>query len=333
MNLVSVIIPVYNAEKYLARCVDSIIGQTHRELEVILVNDGSRDASGAICDEYAAKDPRVRVIHKSNGGVSAARNDGIEAARGEYIAFCDNDDFYAPGMLARLLEMIAGGDCDIAGCRSVRGTAGSLPTAPPQSVGMVTGRELLETFYTRASLYVWDKLYRCRVWDGIRFPVGSHMHEDNAIVHRLYGAARMVAISGETLYYHYRNPESVVGSGFSERWGLDDPYADRMAYARAEGLPRLLAGTAPRRVYHEGYLLAMNRRYNGDAASRRAFHVEHSSLMRRFYREARLTPGVTARDKVMMRVRIHTPLLYHLWAWFKWRILRGDRTVRFGEIK
>lgn len=332
-RLISVIVPVYNAEKYLARCISSVLGQNHAELELILVDDGSSDASGEICDTYAAHDPRVRVIHKANAGVSAARNDGIEAARGEFIAFLDNDDFYAPGMLARLLAICLENDCDIVQCRSVRGSADSLPTPPPGQVEILSGHRMLEDFYSCASIYVWDKLYRRRVWQGIRFPAGSYMHEDNAIIHRLYAAAGRVAVTKEPLYYHFRNPNSVVGSGFNERWGRDDPYADRIEYARDNSLPRLLAHTASRRVYHEGFLLSMNRRYSNDPASRRAFHAEHSTLMRRFYREALSTPDIPTRDKIMMPVRIYAPFLYHLWAWIKWRIVRHDPGVRFGEIK
>jgi glycosyltransferase involved in cell wall biosynthesis len=311
--LISVIIPVYNAGKYLARCIESVLGQTHRDLELILVDDGSRDGSGAVCDGYAARDSRVRVIHKANGGVSAARNDGIEAARGEFIAFCDNDDFYAPGMLERLLGMCLDNDCDIAGCRSDRGTAESLPTPPRRSVKIMTGRELLETFYINGTPYIWDKLYRRDVWNGIRFPVGSYMHEDVSIVHRLYGAASRVAVTGERLYYHFRNPESVVGSGFNVRWAQEDPYADRMEYARAEDLPRLLAGTLPRRVHWEGYLLAMNRRYNRDGSSRRVFQAEHRVLFRRYYREAMSDGAVSTKDKLFLFAGRYCPPLVRIY--------------------
>lgn len=331
--LISVVVPVYNAERYLSRCIDSLLGQTYRHIEVILVDDGSRDRSPAICDAYASRDPRVRVIHKPNGGVSAARNDGIEAAGGEYIAFCDNDDFYAPGTLSRLLDICLENGCDIAQCLCARGTAESLPTPPPQPVEIFTGRELLESFYTAGTPYVWDKLFRREVWRGVRFPVGSYMHEDNIVVHRLYGAARRVAVTRERLYYHFRNPESVVGSGFDVRWAKEDPYADRLEYARAEGLPRLLADTTAKRVYNEGYLLAMNRRYNRNAARRGEFHAVHTALLHRYYGEAMRTEGVSVKDLVMMSVRRFVPPLYHLYNYLKFRIVRGERNVRFGEVK
>lgn len=117
MSLISVIVPVYNAEKHLRACVESITRQTHKELEVILVDDGAKDASGKICDELAMEDPRIRVIHKQNGGVSAARNTGLDAATGEFIAFVDSDDYILDTMLEKLLLAIK--DKDIAFCRFV----------------------------------------------------------------------------------------------------------------------------------------------------------------------------------------------------------------------
>ncbi|MDR2912185.1 MAG: glycosyltransferase [Alistipes sp.] len=359
MPLISVIVPVYNAEKYLARCIDSVLAQTHADLELILVDDGSRDRSGAICDAAAARDPRVKVIHKANGGVSAARNDGIEASRGEWIAFCDNDDFYAPAMLERLLEICLTTDADIAQCRCEKGAAESLPTPPPQPVKTFTNREILENFYTEATIYIWDKLYRRHVWRDVRFPVGSYTGEDLAVVHLLLWAADRVATTRERLYYHFRNPHSVMQRGFDVRWATGALTA-RLEFARREGLSRLAADTAAKRVYEEGYLLLMNRRYGRaqsslvelpsreeenersevnrrynrvQGTSRRDFHCEHHVLFRRYYREAMALSGVSTKDLVMMTVRRFVPPLYHLYNYLKFRVLRRDCTIRFGEVK
>jgi glycosyltransferase involved in cell wall biosynthesis len=332
MPLISVIVPVYNAEKYLARCIDSVLGQTYTNFELILVDDGSKDRSGAICDGYAAGDQRVRVIHKTNGGVSAARNDGIEASRGQFIAFCDNDDFYAPGMLARLLEMCLENDCDIAQCRPEKGSAESLATPQPQPVKIMAGRQLFENFYTEATIYIWDKLYRREVWAGVRFPVGSYTGEDLMIIHRLFGAAGRVATTREKLYYHYRNPQSVMQRGFDVRWATG-ALTDRLEFARREGLSKLAADTAAKRVYEEGYLRLMNRRYNSEPVSRRDFERAHRVLMHDYYREAMGISDVSVKDKVMMTTRRYAPLFYHIYNHFKFRVLRGDGNVRFGEVK
>ena len=106
LPLISVIIPVYNVQDYLARCLDSILAQTYQNLEIILVNDGSKDNSGAICDEYAARDDRVQVIHKENGGLSTARNAGLDLAAGEYLSFIDSDDWIASDAYEHLMNLV-----------------------------------------------------------------------------------------------------------------------------------------------------------------------------------------------------------------------------------
>ena len=111
--MISIIVPIYNAEQYLHRCIDSILHQNYTDFELLLIDDGSKDASGAICDEYAAKDTRVRVFHKENGGVSSARNLGLDNAQGEYITFCDADDYVDQEWLAAYRDAIAG-DIDLA---------------------------------------------------------------------------------------------------------------------------------------------------------------------------------------------------------------------------
>jgi glycosyltransferase involved in cell wall biosynthesis len=331
-TLISVIVPVYNGDKYLGRCVESILAQSHSALEVILVDDGSVDRSGTICDWYAEQDNRVRVIHKANAGVSAARNDGIEAATGDYIAFCDNDDFYAAGMLRRLLEMCVDNDCGIAQCRCERGSAERLPTPLPQPVKVLDSHRMLENFYTEATIYIWDKLYRREVWREVRFPVGSYTGEDLAVVHRLLWTAGRVAVTREKLYYHYHNPESVMNSGFDVRWATD-ALADRLAFARQNDLPRLAADTLAKMVYEQGYLLIMNRRYNIDSRSQREFAKTHTALFHRYYREAMRTAGVGAKDKIFMTLARYTPWTYNLYNYLKWRVVRGDRNHRWGEIK
>ena len=115
-NLISVIVPVYNIEAYLRKCIDSILAQTYTNLEIILVDDGSTDNSGEICNEYAAKDARIRVIHKGNGGLSSARNTGIDIATGKYIGFVDSDDYLAPDMYEKLLGAIVNNHADISVC-------------------------------------------------------------------------------------------------------------------------------------------------------------------------------------------------------------------------
>lgn len=125
--LISIIIPVYNAEKFIAKCLDSVLNQSHQNLEIILVNDGSTDQSGFICDEYAQRDERVSVLHKENGGVSSARNTGLKIAKGKYIGFVDPDDWIEPGMFENLYQLIVNYQADISACGYVMETLDGHP--------------------------------------------------------------------------------------------------------------------------------------------------------------------------------------------------------------
>ena len=172
-DLISVIVPVYNVEAYLARCVDSILAQTHRSLEVILVDDGARDSSGAICDAYAVKASRVKVIHKENGGLSSARNAGLEIASGEYIAFVDSDDWIETDAYSHLLEvmkkyevrLVCGGRYDVDG-----GTGEKTVGLCPSKEEPISGEELA------GRIFLWDgcdssacdKLYHRSVLENFR---------------------------------------------------------------------------------------------------------------------------------------------------------------------
>ena len=127
--MVTAVVPIYNVEKYLPSCVESILAQTYQNLEIVLVDDGSPDRCGRICDEYAQKDVRIRVIHKENGGLSSARNAGIEACRSEYITFVDSDDFLVADMIEKLLKAAQNEEADIVACRFIRCREGDTPAA------------------------------------------------------------------------------------------------------------------------------------------------------------------------------------------------------------
>lgn len=217
---ITIIVPVYNVELYLERCVDSILAQSHRNLEVILVDDGSPDNSGAICDAYAAKDPRVSVIHKPNGGLSDARNAGLEVATGEIVGFCDSDDFMHPDMVRELHAMMTAHDADIAQC-SIRSVTDSTMPDPGDdpAVRVMTGLETLGRLYTT---YVMDyvlannKLYRRSLFDGIRYPLGK-IHEDEFTTWKLFHKARRVAVTERKYFYYFQSPGSITRGKFNAK--------------------------------------------------------------------------------------------------------------------
>ena len=214
---ISIIIPIYNVELYLQRCVDSLLKQTYRDFELILVDDGSPDRCGVICDEYAAADPRISVIHKQNGGLSDARNAGLAIARGEYIAFVDSDDWVAPDYLERLFTALTETSADICACAVLKtdGTA----AVPAEKAGVP------EAFETAQALkllvcdsvfhqYVWNKLYRRSVISDILFPKGK-TNEDEFWTYRVFGNARKVARIPDVLYFYFQRPGSIMGESYS----------------------------------------------------------------------------------------------------------------------
>ena len=174
--LISVIVPVYNVEPYLRRCVDSILRQTYRNLEILLVDDGSTDRSGTICDACAQQDTRVKVIHQKNGGLSAARNCGLETARGEYISFVDSDDLINDRMIETLYRDLAGQGADISavGYRMFENQEELRPEEITAPVQCMTGKEALRRILVSEEIgdFAWNKLYKKILFQTIRYPEG-----------------------------------------------------------------------------------------------------------------------------------------------------------------
>lgn len=219
--LISVIVPVYKVEEYLARCVDSILGQTYRNLEILLVDDGSPDRCGAICDEYAARDSRIRVIHKENGGLSSARNAAIDVARGEYIGFVDSDDWIEPETYEALLEMAlqenvklaCGGRFDVSSK-----TGEKTPGLCPPKREVISGEELCGRIFTwdNVDSAAWDKLYHRSLFREIRYPLGK-ICEDIPTTYRIALDAGRVGMLNRPVYNYFHRPGSITAAGFTPK--------------------------------------------------------------------------------------------------------------------
>ena len=210
--LISVIVPVYNVEKYINKCVDSIIGQDYANLEIILVDDGSPDNCGKICDEYKKLDKRVKVIHKSNGGLSSARNAGIEIAKGDYIGFVDSDDYIEPCMYDKLLKALLQEKCSLAIC----GTAYVFEngkrinkTNAGNTVVMDFEEALTEmNQYRLFDMGAWSKLYEARLFKNIRFPVGK-LSEDFYIMYKIFDNANKIVFISDPAYNYLQRENSI----------------------------------------------------------------------------------------------------------------------------
>ncbi|SEW36942.1 Glycosyl transferase family 2 [Ruminococcaceae bacterium KH2T8] len=212
--MISIVVPVYNIENYLRPCLDSVVNQTYKDLDIILVDDGSTDKSGEICDEYAANDSRIRVFHIPNGGVSGARNYGIDQAfqkRSDYISFIDSDDWIDLDMCEFLLDLIRKNHADVASCSIYR----EFPNNP-------TIYNLKDEIYTgdNAACAVvdggitdscCDKLWSLKIWQDYRFPTGR-VYEDYATVYKALEKANKIVVSSEPKYHYLCRPNSILQS-------------------------------------------------------------------------------------------------------------------------
>ncbi len=218
MPKISIIVPVYNVEQFLRRCLDSILSQTFQDFEVVLVNDGSTDNSGQICREYARKDPRIVFIEKENGGLSSARNTGLDAAKGEYVGFVDSDDYIAPDMYKFLYENLVkyGADISICSFYFVYEDGRICHTKPGGVCRCMNNEEAIRTLLGRKHFenYVCDKLYKKVLFDRIRFPE-NELYEDIAVTYKLLDSSQTVIYKSEPKYYYVQRPGSIVNSGFS----------------------------------------------------------------------------------------------------------------------
>ena len=216
---ISIIVPVYKVEKYLVRCVDSIVHQTYENLEIILVDDGSPDASGSICDSFT--DPRIRVIHKENGGLSSARNAGLDIATGDYIGFIDSDDWIAPDMYETMLRMAKEEQADIVcvGNWEVDSQTGAKKLGIcPEKTEVLSGEEFTGRMFLwqGCDSSVCDKLFKRSFFDTLRYPLGQ-LSEDVATTYKITLQAERTVLCAKPMYYYFQRPESITKLSVSEK--------------------------------------------------------------------------------------------------------------------
>ena len=236
-DLVSVIVPIYKVEFYLGKCVDSIINQTYSNLEIILVDDGSPDNCGKICDEYKQKDNRIKVIHKQNGGLSDARNAGIDIATGRYIVFIDSDDYINNKMIEYLYSGITNNNADVSVCgvKKVKdGEAQIFEEINHPDVIILKSNEDKTEFYFESNYeeftVAWNKMYPAEYFKGIRYPKGK-IHEDEFTTYKLLEKANRVAFIKDKLYYYVQRGDSIMGESFNEKRLLRlDAYLERLEH-------------------------------------------------------------------------------------------------------
>lgn len=224
--LVSIIVPIYKVESYLRQCLDSIVGQTYTNLEIILVDDGSLDGCPQICDEYATKDDRIVVIHKKNGGLSDARNAGLDIAKGDYIYFLDSDDIIPSNCIRTLFEIISKENADIASSSYEEFTNDEPPSeSSNQNISYTTMNAsevlvLLCENKTKGIMSSCMKIYKRECFDGIRFPKGK-LYEDARINYKIYYNCKKICYTSAPLYYYRIRQGSIIANTKGLIYDLD----------------------------------------------------------------------------------------------------------------
>lgn len=244
MSLISVIVPIYGVEKYLDKCIESLVTQTHKDLEIILVDDGSKDNCPIICDEWAKKDARIKVVHKENGGLSDARNAGIPYVTGEYVSFIDSDDYIEPTFYEKLLTAMTVQNAEIAECgtRYVDEEGNELKLRQSQDNCFDTLSALAMLVQEKGLFQtVWNKLYRREVIDGILFEKGKY-NEDEFWTYRVFDRAKKIVSIKEPLYNYLQRGSSIIGVGYNIRRldGLDALYERKLYLRKYSDLTDLL---------------------------------------------------------------------------------------------
>lgn len=218
-KLLSVIIPIYNVESYLDRCMESIVNQTYKNLEIIMVDDGSPDNCPELCDEWQKKDKRIRVIHKKNGGLSDARNKGIEIALGDYISFVDSDDYIDLDMYRSMIEALERTSAGISTCGRYSYRNGEITEKHTSTKEVVlTSIQAIDELLRGGLIEeaAWDKVYKKELFDGIEFPVGE-INEDMPIMPFLFEKANKIVCTGRPFYYYCENLGSITHAAYNEK--------------------------------------------------------------------------------------------------------------------
>lgn len=247
---ISIIIPVYNVEKYIERCVESLLRQTFEDIEIILVNDGSKDNGGRLCDEMARKDARIKVFHQENQGVSVARNTGISNASADYIIFVDSDDFVAPTMCERLYKIITEKDCELVVCQAFETDSEELISYPeekdlPAPVVLDRDAGVFKMANPLANYCVpWGKIYKKDLVLNCEYPVGVPMAQDLHFVYSYFAYCKKIAFTEEKLYYYFAREDSTVHTPITGN------KAHKLLFVHSDTVERL-SWVSDEKLYHQ----------------------------------------------------------------------------------
>lgn len=341
--LISVIVAVYNIEKYIARCVESIINQSYRELEIILVDDGSTDTSGKICDAYAEKDERIRVIHRENGGPGTARNSGLDLAEGEYITFVDGDDWIERNMYETLIQLSVQYSADVVACRyrciyndyQIDASTGFLTVFDEPFEMLIQCLKEDENFLIQQA--VWNKLWKRQVLVNERFPEGKWCGEDAILTMKALAKVKRGVYLDQALYNYFCNRDgSIMNEGLIERNYLD------MIYSNLEKEKILLKLDIKEPVYiHQYYfykrLLGWYRLiFSKKNRALRKYKKQLEQIIRErrgTFKDVYSVDIASKTEKIKMQIFICSPLLFRVLMKINDRIILPIRLKRMEKKK
>ena len=307
---ITVIVPVYNTRQYLPRCLESICLQTYPDLEILLIDDGSTDGSGLVCEEMGKKDDRIRTLHKENGGLSDARNYGIDHAKGDYLLFIDSDDYLAPEMVQRLYLALKQKDAQmsICNCLEVDEAGNPVPEDPffPIQDETLTGMEAVEKLFERKGwcyTVAWNKLYKKELFSAIRFPKGK-LHEDAFTTHRLFAICERISCVRYTGYYYVQHDGSIMHTRSAKSYlHAAEAYLERADFLnahelyKAAGYAYFISGIYLSKVYLAG-------------EPTEELRQEIRETIKEFRKRVRLGSSRNMKERIQIRLISISPRLY-----------------------
>lgn len=323
--LISVIVPIYHVEQYLRRCIDSIIGQTYKNLEIILVDDGSDDGCPAICDEYARKDNRIVVIHKDNGGLSDARNVGIDIAKGEYLAFVDSDDYIHRDMYRILMKELIKSDSDVSMSTYKYVYDGKpdeqdITYEEDYSIETMSGIQAQYSYYSddkKLELTVaWNKLYKKELFSDLRYPKGK-IFEDEFTTYKALYRSKKVCYVNLPLYYYLQRNNSIIGLMHGQRDSkVVEAYLQRVGFYRENNEEVLWRKSVMHCIHMICYFNYISKNAgHSDLDSTKNYRIELLKELKKYkYTERKFS----IREKIeIMLYSISEKLYYRIWRKMK----------------
>lgn len=320
--LISVIVPIYKVEKYLDKCIRSIVEQTYKNLEIILVDDGSPDRCGEIAESWAEKDSRILYLKKANGGLSSARNYGIDNSHGEFLAFVDSDDYIAPSMYEELYRAIIDNAADVAVCDCYEIYEDGSPYLanshrPLLPYACYSREEYLKRLFKNISSLnygvAWNKLYKATLFEEIRYPVGK-INEDQFIIHYIVHKATKIVTINKKLYYYVQRPSSIMGSIKQNPKAICgiEAYEDRQKFLTDNNYSEALRDRLKLETVKYAMFLYVRLKYCGESSEEMTNSLNYLMSIIVKYKDFLLSnKTVPIQYKIHIRVFLKAPYLWY----------------------